>query len=142
MKLKRSIGLAILILTSSFVSTAESFSSTGKLTGLILDQGGARVSAAKIIVHARGFRRELVSAGDGSYQVALPKGKYTVTVTCDGFSPVSKEYVRIKWNGTTKLDITLVGILIEEFPVQMEELRPEPMIINNKILLRKPKAKP
>ena len=142
MKLKRSISLAILILASSFVSSAESFASTGKLTGLILDQGGARVSGAKIIVHARGFRRELVSADDGSYQVALPRGKYTVTVTSDGFSPVSKEYVRVKWSSTTKLDITLAGILIEEFPVQMEELPAEPMIINNKILPRKPKAKP
>jgi hypothetical protein len=148
MKLMHFIRLAILILASSFAANAEPLiqssplSSTGKLAGLVLDQGGARIPAAKVIVQRKGLRREVMSADDGSYEISLPKGKYTVSVTRDGFSPLRKQYVRIRSKATTKLNITLKGILIEEFPVQMEELRTEPLIINKNLPQRKPKIKP
>jgi hypothetical protein len=147
MKLMHSISLAILILASSFAANAQSFlqsplSSTGKLSGLVLDRGEARVPSAKIIVQRKGLRRDAVSAADGTYEISLLKGKYTISVTRDGFSPLRKECVRIKSNATTKLNLTLKEIIIEEFPVPMEELRTGPLTINEKVPNRKRKSKP
>jgi uncharacterized membrane protein len=116
MKLMICIGLALLFLTSSLVLNAQSIGqssspmSSGKLLGLILDPSEARVVGAKIIVEAKGFRREVISSDDGSYEIALPEGKYKVRVELGGFYPSRKKTVRISSNATTKLDVTLKGI--------------------------------
>ena len=79
MKLMCHISLAITILASSFMSNAEPFIQSsssalnGKLMGLVLDVGEARVPAAKVIVEGKGFRQEVVSTDDGSYEVACLK---------------------------------------------------------------------
>ena len=113
MKLMHYMILTILVLTFSFVSNAESFvqsssfASTGKLAGLILDANEARVPAAKIIIEAKGFRREVTSAVDGSYEIELPEGKYKIRVEHDWFYPFKKKNIRVNSNATTRLDITL-----------------------------------
>ena len=115
MKLACYLSLTFLILVSGLVSNTAPFiqssssASTGKLAGLILDIGEARVPKAKVIVEAKGFRRETVSADDGSYQIELPEGKYKVSVIRDDFYPFSKECVRIMPSVTTQLDVTLKG---------------------------------
>jgi hypothetical protein len=87
---------------------------SGKLSGLILDPGEARVPGAKIIVEGKGFRREAVSADDGSYAIELPEGKYKVRVMLGGSYPSRKKTVRISSYVTTKLDVTLTGIRNDE----------------------------
>lgn len=82
----------------------------GTLAGLILDPGDARVTAAKVIIEAKKFRKEVVSADDGSYSVDLPEGKYKVRVECGGFYRSRKKTVSISLNATTKLDVVLRGI--------------------------------
>jgi uncharacterized membrane protein len=120
MKLACYISLTVLILANSFLSNADpltqssSSASTGKLSGLVLDPGKARVPAAKVLVESKGFRREVVSANDGSYEVELPAGKYKVTVARDDFFPSCKEGVKIQPNITTKLDVTLKGRRVDE----------------------------
>ena len=84
--------------------------SIGTLAGLILDPGDARVPAAKVIIEAKRFRKEVVSGDDGSYSVDLAEGKYKVRVECGGFYPTRKKTVSITLNSTTKLDIVLRGI--------------------------------
>ena len=119
MKLVCSISLVILILANSFTPKAEpltqsSIQSTGKLVGLVLDINEARVPAAKIIIVSKGFRLEAVSAEDGSYEIALPEGKYNITVLRDDFYPFRKAGVQIQPNVTTKLDVTLKGRRVDE----------------------------
>jgi uncharacterized membrane protein len=105
--------LAILILTLGCVSNAEplaqspSPASTGKFTGQILDANGAVVTVARIIVEAKGFKREVTTGIDGSYEFELPEGKYKIRVEHDWFYPFKKKNIRVGSNATTKLDITL-----------------------------------
>ena len=63
-----------------------------------------------MIVEGKNFRRVVASADDGSYAIELPEGKYKVKVMSEGFYISSRKTVRIKSNGTTKLDVTLKGI--------------------------------
>ena len=86
----------------------------GTLAGLILDPGGARVPAAKVIIEAKKFRREVVSDDDGRYSVDLPEGKYEVRVERDGFYPSRKKTISISLNVTTNLDVVLKGISNDE----------------------------
>ena len=118
MRLVCCFSLTVLILANSSLSKAalpiQSSSSPGKLVGLVLDVGEARVPAAKVIVEAKGFRRETVSADDGSYQIELPEGKYKISVIRGDFYPYIKECVRVMPNATTKLDVTLKGRRVDE----------------------------
>jgi hypothetical protein len=119
MNLKKYIGLALIVLNFSLVLSAQSVTqlpapeTSGKLSGLILDPGEARVAGAKIIIEAKGFRREVTSADDGSYAIALPEGKYKVRVELGGFYPSRKKTIRISSNATTNLDVTLKGIRVD-----------------------------
>ena len=116
MKLMICIGLMLLFLTSGLIPNAQAIGQssspipTGTLSGLILDSVEARVSRAQIIIEAKGFRRVIMSADDGSYEIALPEGKYKVRVQLEGCYPYRKKGVRISSNITTKLNITLEGI--------------------------------
>ncbi len=108
------VTLLVLVFFGGAASRAETtgkltLSSRGRLVGFILDPGVARVPAAKIIVASRTFKRELKSGDDGSYEVDLPSGKYTVRVERDGFYP-SRRTTRITPNGTTHLNITIRGM--------------------------------
>jgi hypothetical protein len=109
----------------------------GKLSGLILDPGEARVPAAKIIIEREGFRREVVSTNAGSYELDLPIANYTVTVIRDGFYPSRKSGVSIRSDSVTTLNVTLKGILIGEDLVPIKELHTETVILNTSIQLRK-----
>lgn len=116
MKLMKCICLVLIVLSFSIILKAQAVGqspapeASGKLSGLILDPGEARVVGAKIIVEAKGFRREATSADDGSYELVLPEGKYKVRVELGGFYPSNKKTVRISSNTMTKLDFTLKGI--------------------------------
>ena len=120
MKLAKCTCLALIVLSFSLALKAQTVNqlaapeASGKLSGLILDPGEARVVGAKIIIEAKGFRREVISTDDGSYEIALPEGKYKVIVEHDGFYPSRKKTVRISSNTTTKLDVTLKGVRNDE----------------------------
>ena len=118
MRLVCSFSLTVLILANSSFSRAalfnQSSSPPGKLVGLVLDVGEARVPAAKVIVEAKGFRRETVSGDDGSYEIDLPEGKYKISVIRGDFYPYSKECIRVMPNAITKLDVTLKGRRVDE----------------------------
>ena len=120
MKLESYILPTLLVLTFSLILKAQpivqspSSVTGGKLSGLILDPSEARVPGARIIVEGKEFRRDVVSADDGSYAIELPEGKYKVRVMLDGFYPSRKKTVRISSNVTTKLDVTLRGIRNDE----------------------------
>jgi hypothetical protein len=68
----------------------------GTPAGMVLDPGKARVPRAKIILEAKEFKREIVSADDGSYATDVPEGEYRTRVERDGFHPFRKN-VKVQW---------------------------------------------
>src|ERR1700752_4660161 len=120
MRLSHTIGAVVLIVLTSVAVVAQTVSPPtkseplGKLSGLILDPENARVAKAKIIVERVGFRREVVAADDGSYEIDLPVNRYTVIATSDGFQPTREADVQIRSAGVTSLNMIIKAGLIEE----------------------------
>lgn len=78
---------ALLILAPQFASRAHA-QSTAAVQGRVVDQNGAVVPGAKIIVSNRetGLERTAETDEEGNYQVAaLPVGSYRVEVRAEGF---------------------------------------------------------
>ncbi len=139
------VSLVLILLTSlaldvQTVSQQTKQEPLGKLSGLILDPGNARVPKAKILVERDGFCREGISADDGSYEIELPVNSYTVTVTRDGFHPAPKADVQIRADGVTIHSVVIKGIRIEE-NVFLEELSTESAVPINSVELRRRKPK-
>ena len=61
----------------------------GSLSGTVLDETGAGFSEATVVAineqDGEEFSRK--PGADGRYRIALPKGRYLVSVTCPGFIP-------------------------------------------------------
>lgn len=107
------IGGACLTVGAAF-EQSQTTGPQGRLAGLVLDPGKARVPRAKIVLEAKEFKREIVSADDGSYSVDVPEGKYRIRVERDGFYPFRKNDVRIVSGGLLRLDIVIKGIRNDE----------------------------
>jgi hypothetical protein len=120
MRLVRRIGLplvvaaTVLVMDGQLAAQSSSLTAGGKLSGLILDPGEARVVGARIIVEGKGFRREATSGDDGGYSLDLPEGRYKVRVMLGGFYPSRKKSVRIMRGAETKFNVTLKGIRNDE----------------------------
>jgi Carboxypeptidase regulatory-like domain/TonB dependent receptor len=81
--------VALLFLTCIPASRAQSESINATIRGRISDPSDQPVAGAKAtaVNNATGYSRSVDSAEDGYYVIAsLPLGKYTVTVTKDGFA--------------------------------------------------------
>ena len=115
----------------------------GKLSGVILDAGNARVPKAKIVVERKGFRDEAISADDGTYEIDLPVNSYTITVVRDGFYPTWVAGVQIRSDAVTKLNVVIRGISVDDQLFSLgEEISTETAVPNNSVELRRPKSKP
>src|SRR5579864_1395378 len=88
---------------------------TGHLRGQIVDQTGAVIPGAAITVkNSSGLVVSATSDGAGAYDVKnLAPGKYTVSVTANGFAPASKE-VEIAAGQLKQFDIPMVILVKEE----------------------------
>jgi Carboxypeptidase regulatory-like domain len=147
MKFSHTIAALVLVLLTSLALSAQTVSQQtksepqGKLSGLILDVGDARVPRAKIVVEREGFRREAIAADDGSYEIELPVNSYTLTATGYGSQPTREAGVQIRADTVTSLNLVVKWYALEEFG-GVEELSTETAVPNNTIELKKPKAKP
>lgn len=147
MKIARTVGSTILLLfiwvvvDAQVVSQQPQSKAMGKLSGLILDRGDARVPKAKIVVERKGFHREMISADDGSYEIELPVDSYTVTVAQVGFRPSRNSDVQIRSNSLTTFNIVMNEIVFDEklVPLKELELSRETEIPKTYIQLKKPK---
>ncbi|HEX8617038.1 MAG TPA: TonB-dependent receptor [Thermoanaerobaculia bacterium] len=89
-------------------------SSTGSISGTILDESGAALPGVTVTVTnaATGATRSAVTNGSGYYQVALlPPGEYAVDAMLEGFQPVRRDRVTVNVGSAVTLDLPLrVGL--------------------------------
>jgi hypothetical protein len=101
-------GLIVLMLT--LAAAAFSQSTSGSLTGTIIDPTGSVISNAAITATntATGQKAGAVSTSAGNYRLPeLPVGNYDVQVTASGFGGANRTGVVIELGTATNLDVTL-----------------------------------
>jgi hypothetical protein len=112
------ISIVLIVLTSAAVLRADV---TGSILGVVHDRSQAVVAGARVIATnvETSFSRETTSDPDGSYRIlALPVGKYNLTVTASGFRPFTETDIEVKVNDQLRFDITLdVGTVSERVEV-------------------------
>lgn len=102
------ITLALITLTASLPLRAQSF--RGALVGTVLDQSGAAVPSAPVVAtnQATGVSRSTTTDASGNFAIPeLPIGSYTVSVTVQGFTPVSQRDIHVDVAAERRVDITL-----------------------------------
>src|SRR5688572_15801339 len=96
---------ALLFAPSTFAQTV-----TGTMQGTVSDSKGAVVAGANVVIHnlETGQERNLTANSDGFYVAPfLPLGRYKVTASNTGFSPVTQENVEVTLNQTRVINFTL-----------------------------------
>ncbi len=82
----------------------------GGVVGTVRDQNGAVIAGVIVTIRATGTdaSRQVVTAGDGGYAaLSLPPGVYEVNVEMGGFTPLSRDGVRVTTGETLQLDLEL-----------------------------------
>jgi hypothetical protein len=100
--------LALISLTASSPLRAQSF--RGSLVGTVLDQSGAAVPNAPVVAtnQGTGVSRSTSTDVSGNFSIPeLPIGNYTVSVTVEGFAPVSQADIHVDVAAERRVDITL-----------------------------------
>ena len=99
-------------------------SDRGTITGTVSDTTGALVPNANIALTntETGTRSATVTTGTGNYTIlALPVGRYTLTVEQPGFSKYEQKNIQVQVAVTTRVDIALqVGSAAESVSVTAE----------------------
>jgi hypothetical protein len=94
------------------------------LTGSVTDPVKAAVSGAAVVLESAGtgFRRELVTASDGSYRFpGLPVGTYTLSVSVEGFNPVKVDSITLAVGQTRTVDAQLtIGAVVTAVDIQAD----------------------
>ena len=118
---------------------AQSQSTTGLIQGNVLDQNGAIIQGATLVVRntETGFERTVTSNSDGFFSAPLlPLGKYQVTAESSGFSRTTLENVvlnigqtlslRVELKagnaGATVVDVTAEGEVVETSRTELNTL--------------------
>ncbi len=82
----------------------------GTISGTVVDPGGAVVPGAAVLIRNQetGGERRLVTDASGTYAApSIPIGRYTITVTRDGFAPQSRTDVSLTVGQASRIVITL-----------------------------------
>jgi hypothetical protein len=117
----------------TFALTASAMAqSNGTLTGTVFDLNGEKVKQAPIEATNTGTKAvyKATSLGNGAYQLALPAGKYDLSVALLGFNPFSQQDVVITAGQTVRLDIHItdyqLGTLGDGREFRIDLLSPHP----------------
>lgn len=105
---KPSVFLYVLLLICLPNTSAEPCGTTTCLTGVVLDQMGAVIPDASIILLSSDKMRQTKTKNDGAFEfVGLPPGNYDVRVTHLGFKPQAVADVKITSGQIRRVEITL-----------------------------------
>jgi len=114
----------VVLLATWFAALALAQSQTAQIIGTIKDQSGAVIAGASVAVlnTDTGVKRETTTNQLGNYVAPmLPPGSYRVTVTMDGFRPVTRSGVNLEVSQVARLDFTLqLGSMSESITVTAE----------------------
>lgn len=120
--LRSLVALAALVAFAPSVVSAQGVT-TGSLTGIVTDQGGAPVVGANVIaIHLpSGSTYEATTRADGRFSMPAMRvgGPYSVTVAYGGsggaaFSPVTKDDVTVNLGVSSDLTFTTEAISVQE----------------------------
>ena len=109
-KLIRLSFAALLVLTISIVTMAQSQGSSGQIVGVVTDSNGAAVPNATVKVTNKetGLERSATTSGDGLYTVVLlPPGTYNVVAESSGFAAATIDDVVVNVGRTADVNVTL-----------------------------------
>ena len=101
------LGAMVILLATTLATLAQS--SDASVVGRVLDQNGATITGAQIILrnHSTGKERALVTDASGSYRFnQLAPGEYKLTAVARGFSVVDQTIV-VKSGETGAVDLTM-----------------------------------
>ena len=104
----RLVALAFVLLTITIPIRAAR-SAEGRVEGIVKDQIGGRVAAARLLLRnaAGAVITQTVSDSDGRYALAAETGTYVLTVEATGFSLAEKIVVEIRPGETRTLDLQM-----------------------------------
>ena len=86
---------------------------SGAVKGRILDESGAIVAGARIVIERKNFRKEFRSDDEGYYEARLPVGKYKVGIPeGDGWYASGRKTIVIKHKDAIH-NIVLKGIRMD-----------------------------
>ncbi|WP_299810504.1 TonB-dependent receptor [uncultured Shewanella sp.] len=82
----------------------------GVMQGHITTEAGSNLSNAKVIIkhETKGIVRETTTGANGSFSLkGLPIGKYTVTISKDGYYQVSEQHIAVTMGNALTFDVAL-----------------------------------
>ena len=102
----------------------------GSILGDIYDEGGASVSAAKLVLENRGTgaRRTAVASSLGNYEfAALAPGSYDLSIEATGFRHTVERSIVVNVGAAVRVDVTLsVGSVRETIDVKADPAAIQP----------------
>src|SRR5262249_19725190 len=106
----RCVMFVICVLVFTSLALAQTQITTGTIQGTILDQSGAVVTEADVVASNLNTQSESIQKTDGEGHfvfLALPPGRYSVTVTKQGFTKVIQKDVDLTVVQALTLKLTL-----------------------------------
>jgi ribosomal protein L24 len=106
-KILLAVFLCCLFTISSYSQTAQK-AKTGKIIGVVVSQdNGAIVQGVKIIIESKNFKREVMTDGEGRYEVEVPLGIYKITTEIESFRKFKRKKLKIVYPGPFIQNINL-----------------------------------
>jgi Carboxypeptidase regulatory-like domain len=125
MKLVRTAGLCIVVLALAVTGFAQTQITTGVIQGTVMDQSGAVMQGARVEAKesATNFTKNQSTNANGRFIfLAMPPGRYTLTISQSGFSTIVQENLdllvgqAINLNFNMKVSATAERIVVTETP--------------------------
>ena len=103
------IAAPLALAATMMVTAGAQLSGKGAINGRVLDAAGAVVPDAEVTITDNGTNKKqtLKSSGSGDYSFSLDPGKYTITVSHEGFKTVTQENVNVNAMQTFTVDLSL-----------------------------------
>lgn len=104
----RILSAALLSTSLSIAGWAQNAAGFGSISGVVMDQSGAVVSGAKVVVQdlSKGVRRELTTNKAGQFNAPelVPDAAWEVVVTSTGFSEYDAKDIRVEVGSTVTIN--------------------------------------
>jgi hypothetical protein len=113
--------LAVLLATFGAKLAARAQAPSGEIRGTVTDPTGALIPAAQVVLNgANGSSRSVTGDRDGSFQIAVQPGSYTLVISASGFASTTIENLQVAPGKTVQEKVTL-QLPVEEQQVQVKE---------------------